>query len=183
MAIEWTTAEAVKKVREDNGAAIVDLGKRFPLFTHFASNVNAAGVELMVLSGLTPQQWNNKLKALINTDETGEVEQEEVKEPVRKATRGRKPVAAKAAPKKRAPKKVEPVEDLDDEDLDEDEEEDEELEEVKPAPKKRAPKKAAPKKRAPRKPVVIEEDDEEEDLEDDEEEFDDFDDFDDMEEF
>lgn len=178
MAIEWTTAEAVKKVRENNGAAIVDLGKRFPLFTHFASNVNTAGVELMVLSGLTPQQWNNKLKALINTDEAEEAE------PVKKASgRGRKPAAAKAAPKKRAPKKVEPVEDLDDEDLDEDEEEeDEELEEVKPAPKKRAPKKAAPKKRAPRKPVVIEEDDEE-DLEDDEEEFDDFDDFDDMEEF
>lgn len=178
MAIGWTTAEAVKKIKEDNGAAIVDLGKRFPLFTHFASNVNAAGVELMVLSGLTPQQWNNKLKALINTDEAGEAEQKEVKEPVRKATRGRKPAAAKAAPKKRAPKKVELVEDLDDEDLDEDEEEDEELEEVKPAPKK-----AAPKKRAPRKPVVIEEDDEEEDLEDEGEDFDDFDDFDDMEEF
>lgn len=172
MAIEWTTAEAVKKVRENNGAAIVDLGKRFPLFTHFASNVNETGVELMVLSGLTPQQWNNKLKVLIDTDEVEEAE------PVKKASgRGRKPAAAKAAPKKRAPKKVEPVEDLDDE---EEDLEDDEEEEVAPRKRKAPAKKAAPaKKRTSKKPVVIE-DDEDEDIDDFE---DDFDDFDDDEEF
>lgn len=173
MAIEWTTAEAVKKVREDNGAAIVDLGKRFPLFAHFALNVNAAGAELMVLSGLTPQQWNNKLKALIDTDEVEEAE------PVKKASgRGRKPAAAKAAPKKRAPKKVEPEDDYDDEE--EDLEDDEEEEEVAPRKRKAPAKKAAPaKKRTSKKPVVIE-DDEDEDIDDFE---DDFDDFDDDEEF
>lgn len=170
MAIEWTTAEAVKKVRENNGAAIVDLGKRFPLFTHFASNVNESGVDLMVLSGLTPQQWNNKLKALVEDGET--VEAEPAKKP---SGRGRKPAAAKAtAPKKRAPKKVEPEEDFDD--LEEDDEDEEEA----PAPRKRkVPAKKAPaKKRAPRKPVVVEDDDE--DIDDFE---DDFDDFDDDEEF
>lgn len=172
MAIEWTTAEAVKKVRENNGAAIVDLGKRFPLFTHFASNVNETGVELMVLSGLTPQQWNNKLKVLIDTDEVEEAE------PVKKASgRGRKPAAAKAAPKKRAPKKVEPEEDFDDE---EEDLEDDEEEEVAPRKRKAPAKKAAPaKKRTSKKPVVIE-DDEDEDIDDFE---DDFDDFDDDEEF
>lgn len=172
MAIEWTTAEAVKKVREDNGAAIVDLGKRFPLFAHFALNVNAAGAELMVLSGLTPQQWNNKLKALIDTDEVEEAE------PVKKPSgRGRKPAAAKAAPKKRAPKKVEPEEDFDDEE----EDLDDEGEEVVAPRKRKAPaKKAAPaKKRTSKKPVVIEDDDD-----DDIDDFDDdFDDFDDDEEF
>lgn len=175
MAIEWTTAEAVKKVRENNGAAIVDLGKRFPLFTHFASNVNESGVDLMVLSGLTPQQWNNKLKALVEDGET--VEAEPTKKP---SGRGRKPAAAKAtAPKKRAPKKVEPEEDFDDL-----EEEDDEDEEEAPAPRKRkVPAKKAPaKKRAPRKPVVVE--DEEEDDDEDIDDFeDDFDDFDDDEEF
>lgn len=175
MAIEWTTAEAVKKVRENNGAAIVDLGKRFPLFTHFASNVNESGVELMVLSGLTPQQWNNKLKALVEDGET--VETEPAKKP---SGRGRKPAAAKTtAPKKRAPKKVEPEEDFDD--LEEDEDDDDE--EEAPAPRKRkAPAKKAPaKKRAPRKPVVVEDEDEDdEDIDDFE---DDFDDFDDDEEF
>lgn len=174
MAIEWTTAEAVKKVRENNGAAIVDLGKRFPLFTHFASNVNESGVDLMVLSGLTPQQWNNKLKALVEDGET--VEAEPAKKP---SGRGRKPAAAKAtAPKKRAPKKVEPEEDFDD--LEEDDEDEEEA----PAPRKRkVPAKKAPaKKRAPRKPVVVE--DEEEDDDEDIDDFeDDFDDFDDDEEF
>lgn len=175
MAIEWTTAEAVKKVRENNGAAIVDLGKRFPLFTHFASNVNESGVELMVLSGLTPQQWNNKLKALVEDGETAEAE------PAKKPSgRGRKPAAAKTtAPKKRAPKKVEPEEDFDD--LEEDEDDDDE--EEAPAPRKRkAPAKKAPaKKRAPRKPVVVEEEDEDdEDIDDFD---DDFDDFDDDEEF
>lgn len=172
MAIEWTTAEAVKKVRENNGAAIVDLGKRFPLFTHFASNINETGVELMVLSGLTPQQWNNKLKVLIDTDEVEEAE------PVKKASgRGRKPAAAKAAPKKRSPKKVEPEEDFDDE---EEDLEDDEEEEVAPRKRKAQAKKAAPaKKRTSKKPVVIE-DDEDEDIDDFE---DDFDDFDDDEEF
>lgn len=175
MAIEWTTAEAVKKVRENNGAAIVDLGKRFPLFTHFASNVNESGVDLMVLSGLTPQQWNNKLKALVEDGETAEAE------PAKKPSgRGRKPAAAKTtAPKKRAPKKVEPEEDFDD--LEEDEDDDDE--EEAPAPRKRkAPAKKAPaKKRAPRKPVVVEEEDEDdEDIDDFD---DDFDDFDDDEEF
>lgn len=174
MAIEWTTAEAVKKVRENNGAAIVDLGKRFPLFTHFASNVNESGVELMVLSGLTPQQWNNKLKALVEDGET--VEAEPAKKP---SGRGRKPAAVKTtAPKKRAPKKVEPEEDFDD--LEEDEDDDDEDE--APAPRKRkAPAKKAPaKKRAPRKPVVVEEDEDDEDIDDFD---DDFDDFDDDEEF
>lgn len=174
MAIEWTTAEAVKKVRENNGAAIVDLGKRFPLFTHFASNVNESGVELMVLSGLTPQQWNNKLKALVEDGETAEAE------PAKKPSgRGRKPAAEKTtAPKKRAPKKVEPEEDFDD--LEEDEDDDDE--EEAPAPRKRkAPAKKAPaKKRAPRKPVVVEEDEDDEDIDDFD---DDFDDFDDDEEF
>lgn len=117
MAKNWMPAEAVEAIRSNDKAAIRDIGGRFPLFLHFASQVNDAGLEL--LKGLnkytTVRTMESAMKGDIQETEETEDEADEVEEveeaPAPKARKSRK---AKAKP-------VE-VEAEEDEEEDEDEE-------------------------------------------------------------
>lgn len=46
MAKNWTMAEAVRAIRENDKEGIIDLGKRFPLVTVILAQLNEAGVAL-----------------------------------------------------------------------------------------------------------------------------------------
>lgn len=151
MAKNWKPGEAVKEIKEKNKSAIVDIGRRFPLFVEAVASNDLEAILAAMPEHMTVRKIESALKENVPDfvdDEEVEAEEEEVKKaPAAKAKRTRKPV-----------KKVE--EDEEDEEIEDEEDE----EEVKPTPSKRG-RKATPKSKATKKKVV-EEDEEEEDDED-----------------
>lgn len=163
MAKNYTVAEAVAVLRDGSDtAAIMDIGRRYPLFSYLATTMVAkAGEEFEAFVKYLPEyttanKINSAIKKTIVEIEAVEVEEEEAP-------------AKKRGPKKAAKKKVveeEPEEDEEDEEL---EEEDEVEEEVEEKPAKKAAKKPAkkPAKKAPKKAKKAEVEDDEEDDDDD----------------
>lgn len=161
MAKNYTVAEAVAVLRDGSDtAAIMDIGRRYPLFSYLATTIIAkAGEEFEEFVKYLPEYTTaNKINSAIKkTIVETEAEAEEEKAP-----------AKKRGPKKAAKKKVveEEPEDEEDEDLEEEEVEEEEVEEepVKKAAKKPAKK---PAKKAPKKAKKVEVEDDEDENDDD----------------
>lgn len=172
MARNWTAAEAIKAIRKNETAAILDLGHRFPLFTVLCALTNDAGEALIATlpDYITARKMESVLKGEVQAEDV-EDDEEEVK-PEKKVTKAAPVVEAPA--KKKAKPVVEEEEDEDDEPapvktkkkakpapVEEDEDEDDDDEEEEPAPKakkKVAPAPAAPAKKAKKKAASDDED-------------------------
>lgn len=115
MAKNWTMAEAVVAIANNDGEAILDIGRRFPLLTNYVAKAVAGdGKAVVALFESIPEYLTaNKVQTALKNalGEVSEVEDEEVEE-----TAEEKPAKpAKKVEKKAAPKKVEAEEDDEDE--------------------------------------------------------------------
>lgn len=104
MAKNWKFGEAVRAIQAGNKEDIQDIGRRFPLFLHLASQVNEAGAALIdcVPDYCTARKIESVLKGDIQPE--GEAEAEEVEEEAPKKA----PAKAEKKPAKKAAKKEEP---------------------------------------------------------------------------
>ena len=130
MAKNWTAAEAIEAIKNNDKEAIMDIGKRFPLFAHFAA---CDAIELVknLPEFITARKIEGILKGDVTVDDTDDDADEEVvekkskKKEEKQSKRGRKPA-----------KKVEDDDDEDEDDADEDDENEEFAKPVKKSKKK-----------------------------------------------
>lgn len=147
MAKNWTAAEAIEAIKNNDKEAIMDIGKRFPLFAHFAA-CDPAEIVKALPEYLTARKIEGILKGDLSTEEADadEADEEVVEKPVKKSD-------DRAAKKtKKLAKKVE-----DEDDAGEDEDDDEPVKSVKKSKKK----EEKPAKKSKKKPA--DEDDDEDD--------------------
>ena len=112
MAKNWKLGEAVRAIQAGNKEDIVDLGRRFPLFSNLAAQVNEAGMAIIdcVPDYCTARKIESVLKGDVQEAAEGEGEGEEEEAPAKKAPAK----TEKKAPAKKAAKKAEDEEDDDD---------------------------------------------------------------------
>lgn len=122
MAKNWTAAEAIEAIKNDDRAAIKDIGNRFPLFAHYAA-CDPAEIVKALPEYITARKIEGILKGDLSTEEVDT--DEETEEVIEKNTKKSDDNPVKKSKKKPA----------DDEDDDEDDEDDEDEEPVKPAKK------------------------------------------------
>lgn len=138
MAKNWTAAEAIEAIRNGDRAAISDIGKRFPLFAHYAA-CDAVQLIMALPEFITARKIESVLKGDIadaNEDASeNDVEDKEEEKPVKKA---KKPAVV--------------------------EEEDDDEEEEKPAKKSKKAKAERSAKKSKKKPVDDDDDDDDWDL-------------------
>lgn len=98
MAKNWKFGEAVRAIQAGNKEDIIDLGRRFPLFSNLAAQVNEAGMALIdcVPDYCTARKIESVLKGDVQEAAEGEGEGAEDEAPAKKAP------AKKAAKKKEA---------------------------------------------------------------------------------
>lgn len=162
MAKNWKFGEAVREIMAGNKEAILDIGRRYPLFLNLASQVNEAGA--LLIDCVPDYCTARKIESVLKGEVTEKAEVEETEE--EEETPKKKP--AKKAPAKKA-KKAEPEEeDEDEEDWDEEEDDEEEEEETPKKPSKKPAKKAAkPSKKPAKKSKKSEPEDDDDDDDDD----------------
>ena len=109
MAKNWKLGEAVRAIQAGNKEDIIDLGRRFPLFSNLAAQVNEAGMAIIdcVPDYCTARKIESVLKG--DVQEAAEVDDEGAEEeaPAKKAPEK----AEKKAPAKKAAKKAEEEDD------------------------------------------------------------------------
>ena len=112
MAKNWKLGEAVRAIQAGNKEDIVDLGRRFPLFSNLAAQVNEAGMAIIdcVPDYCTARKIESVLKGDVQEAAEGEGEGAEEEAPAKKAPAKNE----KKAPAKKAAKKAEDEEDDDD---------------------------------------------------------------------
>jgi len=159
MAKNWKASEAVLLIQEGNKEAILDCGRRFPMFTNAVAKGNYEGL-VAVIAALPDYISARKIETVLKdgvgaVEDDAEVEDEEEVEEVKPAKK-----AAKKGKKKPAPEPEEEEEELDEED-----DEEEEVVVKKSSKKKKAAEKPATKKKgkAKKKAAPVEDDDEDED--------------------
>lgn len=119
MAKNWSTAEAVKVIREGKDkAAIQDIGRRFPLFVFMAAS-NPVGIIEAIPEYISARKIEAILKGDVDTsaeseEDSDEEEEEEEEEEVKPKSKKKAP-AAKEAPKSK--KKAKDEDDDDDWDI------------------------------------------------------------------
>lgn len=109
MAKNWKVGEAVRAIQSGNKADIMDIGRRFPLFSNLAAQLNEAGIQMLecVPDYCTARKIESVLKGdVVVTEE--ETEAEEVKE---------EPAKEEAKPKRAAKAKAKKVEKKDEDGL------------------------------------------------------------------
>lgn len=115
MAKNWKLGEAVRAIQAGNKEDIIDLGRRFPLFSNLAAQVNEAGMAIIdcVPDYCTARKIESVLKGDVQEAAEGEGEGEgegaEEEAPAKKAPAK----TEKKAPAKKAAKKAEEEEDDD----------------------------------------------------------------------
>ena len=109
MAKNWKLGEAVRAIQAGNKEDIIDLGRRFPLFSNLAAQVNEAGMAIIdcVPDYCTARKIESVLKGDVQEAAEGEGEGEEDEAPAKKAPAK----TEKKAPAKKAAKKAEDEED------------------------------------------------------------------------
>ena len=111
MAKNWKLGEAVRAIQAGNKEDIIDLGRRFPLFSNLAAQVNEAGMAIIdcVPDYCTARKIESVLKGDVQEAAEGEGEGEGAEEeaPAKKAPAKNE----KKAPAKKAAKKAEDEED------------------------------------------------------------------------
>ena len=109
MAKNWKLGEAVRAIQAGNKEDIIDLGRRFPLFSNLAAQVNEAGMAIIdcVPDYCTARKIESVLKGDVQEAAEGEGEGEEEEAPAKKAPAK----TEKKAPAKKAAKKAEDEED------------------------------------------------------------------------
>lgn len=112
MAKNWKLGEAVRAIKAGNKEDIIDLGRRFPLFSNLAAQVNEAGMAIIdcVPDYCTARKIESVLKGDVQEAAEGEDEGAEEEAPAKKAPAK----TEKKAPAKKADKKAEEEEDDDD---------------------------------------------------------------------
>ena len=105
MAKNWKLGEAVRAIQAGNKEDIIDLGRRFPLFSNLAAQVNEAGMAIIdcVPDYCTARKIESVLKGDVQEAAEGEGEGEEEEAPAKKAPEK----TEKKAPAKKAAKKTE----------------------------------------------------------------------------
>lgn len=105
MAKNWKLGEAVRAIQAGNKEDIIDLGRRFPLFSNLAAQVNEAGMAIIdcVPDYCTARKIESVLKGDVQESAEGEGEGEE-EEASEKKTPAK---AEKKAPAKKEAKKDE----------------------------------------------------------------------------
>ena len=105
MAKNWKLGEAVRAIQAGNKEDIIDLGRRFPLFSNLAAQVNEAGMAIIdcVPDYCTARKIESVLKGDVQEAAEGEDEGAEEEAPAKKAPEK----AEKKAPAKKAAKKAE----------------------------------------------------------------------------
>ena len=105
MAKNWKLGEAVRAIQAGNKEDIIDLGRRFPLFSNLAAQVNEAGMAIIdcVPDYCTARKIESVLKGDVQEAAEGEGEGEEEEAPAKKAPEK----TEKKAPAKKAAKKAE----------------------------------------------------------------------------
>ena len=112
MAKNWKLGEAVRAIQAGNKEDIIDLGRRFPLFSNLAAQVNEAGMAIIdcVPDYCTARKIESVLKGDVQEAAEGEDEGAEEEAPAKKAPAK----TEKKAPAKKAAKKAEDEADDDD---------------------------------------------------------------------
>lgn len=98
MAKNWKVGEAVRAIQAGNKADIMDIGRRFPLFSNLAAQLNEAGIQMLecVPDYCTARKIESVLKGDVTVTEE-ETEAEEVKEePVKEEPKPKRTAKAKA---------------------------------------------------------------------------------------
>ena len=110
MAKNWKFGEAVRAIQSGNKEDIIDLGRRFPLFSNLAAQVNEAGMALIdcVPDYCTARKIESVLKGDVQEATEGEEDGAEDEAPAKKAPAK----ADKKAPAKKAVKKEDDEDDL-----------------------------------------------------------------------
>ena len=105
MAKNWKLGEAVRAIKAGNKEDIVDLGRRFPLFSNLAAQVNEAGMAIIdcVPDYCTARKIESVLKGDVQEAAEGEDEGAEEEAHEKKAPEK----TEKKAPAKKAAKKAE----------------------------------------------------------------------------
>lgn len=105
MAKNWKLGEAVRAIQAGNKEDIIDLGRRFPLFSNLAAQVNEAGMAIIdcVPDYCTARKIESVLKGDVQESAEGEDEGAEEEAPAKKAPEK----AEKKAPAKKEVKKDE----------------------------------------------------------------------------
>ena len=105
MAKNWKLGEAVRAIQAGNKEDIIDLGRRFPLFSNLAAQVNEAGMAIIdcVPDYCTARKIESVLKGDVQEAAEGEDEGAEEEAPAKKAPEK----TEKKAPAKKAAKKAE----------------------------------------------------------------------------
>ena len=105
MAKNWKLGEAVRAIQAGNKEDIVDLGRRFPLFSNLAAQVNEAGMAIIdcVPDYCTARKIESVLKGDVQEAAEGDDEGAEEEAPAKKAPEK----TEKKAPAKKAAKKAE----------------------------------------------------------------------------
>lgn len=168
MAKNWKFGEAVRAIMDGNKEAILDIGRRYPLFLNLASQVNEAGA---LLIDCVPEYCTaRKIESVLKGDVVEKAETEDTEDGEEETPKKKKEKPAK----KPAKKKVEPEDDDDDEDEGEDDwdegdegDEGEDEQPKKPAKKPAAKKKEKPAKKAKKAKKAEPEDDDDDDDDDD----------------
>ena len=109
MAKNWKLGEAVRAIQAGNKEDIIDLGRRFPLFSNLAAQVNEAGMAIIdcVPDYCTARKIESVLKGDVQEAAEGDDEGAEEEAPAKKAPAK----TEKKAPAKKAAKKAEDEED------------------------------------------------------------------------
>ena len=109
MAKNWKLGEAVRAIQAGNKEDIIDLGRRFPLFSNLAAQVNEAGMAIIdcVPDYCTARKIESVLKGDVQEAAEGDDEGAEEEAPAKKAPAK----TEKKAPAKKAAKKAEEEED------------------------------------------------------------------------
>lgn len=105
MAKNWKFGEAVRAINSGDKEAILDIGRRFPLFANLAAQVNEAGMQLIdcVPEYCSARKIESVLKGDVQESE-GDDTEEAVEEEAPKAPA--KKEKAEKAPAKKAPAKA-----------------------------------------------------------------------------
>lgn len=107
MAKNWKVGEAARAIQAGNTADILDLGRRFPLFTVLVAQTNEAGMKLLdcIPDYVSARKIESVLKGdaqeteADTEDETTEEEEAPKKAPAKKAPEKKAPAKEKAAKK------------------------------------------------------------------------------------
>lgn len=104
MAKNWKVGEAVRAIQAGNTADILDLGRRFPLFTVLAAQTNEAGAKL--LDCIPDYVSARKIESVLKGDaQETEADTDAEEEAVETEEETPKKAPAKKAPEKKAPAK------------------------------------------------------------------------------